>query len=156
MKWFRAILAVILPVLMGVGPCSSGPYILGSIPGGVLNGEVVTSKVDDWSFVEKTRVCQLETRPEFPYSVTIQCFNDGNDLYVGCMRCEGKRWSKNVNNDPRARIRIAGKVYPVTLHRVTDKSAMQGPWLSRWRKMRGNDNAPPVPAGYWLYHLTSR
>jgi len=154
-KW-RAMVVLTLPIIMGVGPCSSGPYILGRIPGGVLTGEVVAEPVDDWSFVAGAGACQVETRPEFPHSVTVGCFNDGKDLFVGCMRCEGKTWSSNVAKDSRARIKIGDKVYSVTMTRVVDRAGMQGPWLNRWRKMRGNDDAPPIPDGYWLYHLTSR
>lgn len=154
-KW-RAVLVLALPVLLGIGPCSSGPAFMERIPGGVLTGAVVGGEINDWSFVEAVGLCQLETRPGFPHSLTVNCFNDGPDLYVGCMSCAGKTWSAYVSNDPRARIKIGDKVYPVTMNRIMTREEMQAPWLNRWRKTRGDENAPPIPDSYWLFRLTSR
>lgn len=152
----RAIIVLALPLLLGIGPCSSGPSWLERLPGGVLEGEVVTQPVTDWSFVADVGLCQLESRPEFPHSISLNCFNEGPDLYVGCSRCEGKTWSTYVAADPRVRIRVGEKVYAVTAKRVTDADAMLLPWQSRWLKTRGSTDAPEIPGHYWLYHLTSR
>ncbi|XOV88985.1 MAG: hypothetical protein ACFHX7_03640 [Pseudomonadota bacterium] len=156
LKWGRAIIVMALPVLLGIGPCTGGPRWLERIPGGVLNGEVVTEPVTDWSFVSEAGLCALETRPDFPHSIIVNCFNDGPDLYVGCMSCDGKAWSTYVMNNPVGRIRVGDRIHAVNLRRVTDADAMQGPWVSRWEKTRGNTDAPPIPSGYWLFQLTSR
>ena len=155
-KRFRALLVLALPVLLGIGPCSAGPGWLERMPGGVLNGEVVTAPVADWSFAQEAGLCQLEVRPSFPHSVTLNCFALNGQLYIGCMACEGKMWSTYVGSDPSARVRISGKVYAVTLNRISHPDEMWVPWLSRWQKLRGNSDAPEIPAGYWLYHVTSR
>jgi len=42
---------LVLPILLGFGSCSSGPRFLERIPGGVLDGEVVGSVVEDWVLV---------------------------------------------------------------------------------------------------------
>ncbi len=156
MNRLRVVLIMILPVLLGVGPCTGGPRMIAAVPGGVLTGQVATRPVTDFSFVADAGLCALETRPDFPHSVTVNCFNDGPDLYVGCMGCEDKVWSTYVANDSSARIRIADTVYAVTMNRITDPEEMAGPWLSRWQKARGNTDAPRIPEGYWLYRLTSR
>lgn len=155
MRRWRAIVFLALPVLLGIGPCSIDPR-LARVPGGVLSGEVVGGRITDWSFVAEAGLCQVEVRPEFPHSVTVNCFNDGKDLYVGCMSCEGKTWSSYVSSDPRARIKIGEEIYPVHMDRVMDKRAMWAPWVSRWKKTRGTDDVPEIPDSYWLYHLTSR
>ncbi len=156
LKWLRALIVLALPVLLGIGPCTGGPRWLERIPGGVLDGEVVTEQITDWSFVSEAGLCALETRPAYPHSVMLNCFNDGPRLYIGCMSCEGKAWSTYVASDPTARIRVGERIYAVNMQRITQADAMQGPWISRWQKTRGNSDAPPIPAGYWLYHLTSR
>ena len=58
---------LVLPILLGFGSCSSGPRFLERIPGGVLDGEVVASVVEDWGFVADAGLCDLETRPNFPH-----------------------------------------------------------------------------------------
>ena len=156
LRTLRTLIVISLPVLMGIGPCTGGPRWLERTPGGVLAGEVVSGEVTDFSFVADTGLCKLETRPAFPHSIVVNCFNDGETLYVGCMSCEGKVWSKYVASDPRARILIDDKIYAVTMNRVTDRADMQIPWVSRWQKSRGNSDAPPIPEGYWLYRLSSR
>ena len=102
---------LVLPILLGFGSCSSGPRFLERIPGGVLDGEVVGSVVEDWGFVADAGLCDLETRPNFPHSIKLNCFNDGPKLYIGCMNCDGKLWSSYVASDPRGRIRIKTKIY---------------------------------------------
>ena len=121
------------------------------MPGGVLNGEVVGEAVEDWSFVADAGLCALETRPGFPHSITVYCFNEGSSLLVGCMACEGKVWSGYVTHDNRARIKIAGKVYPVEMRQITDRQELE----ALWQKRRGGTERP-LPEGYWLYRLSSR
>lgn len=156
LRTWRSIIVLSLPVLLGIGPCTGGPGWLERIPGGVLAGEVVAGEVTDFSFVADAGLCKLETRPDFPHSITVNCFNDGEALYVGCMGCADKVWSTYVSSDPRARIKIGEKIYAVTMNRVTDPARMRSPWVNRWQKTRGSEEAPPIPEGYWLYHLTSR
>ncbi|MCB1645104.1 MAG: hypothetical protein KDI36_06605 [Pseudomonadales bacterium] len=152
----RALLVLMFPVLAGFGPCSAGPAMLERVPGGVLNGKLVTEAVDDWSFVSDTGLCTVETRPEFPHSVRVNCFNDGPRLYVGCMSCQGKIWSDYITRQPVGTILIEDRLYPVSFRRVTDDAEMLSAWTQRISKLRPAAEVPPVPAGYWLYELTSR
>lgn len=148
-NYVKGLIALALPLLVGVGPCER-------MPGGVLNGAVVGEPVADWSKNEDLGLCALESRPEFPHSVTVACWQWNKDLYVGCMSCDGKIWSNYVSNDPRARIKIGDKVYPVKMNRIVDKDAMQQPWQARWEMRDGEGPAPSIPEPYWLYRLTSR
>jgi hypothetical protein len=141
-------LALTLPLIVGIGPCAR-------MPGGVLNGAVVSDPIQDWSTM-KLGLCAVESRLAFPHSVHVACWHDGPNLYVGCMRCKGKMWSSYVSDDPRGRIKIGGKIYPVTFNRIAGKDQMRRPWEARWAMFGRTAPAPPVPDGYWLWHLTSR
>ena len=149
------LLILVLPIVLGFGSCSSGPRFLERIPGGVLDGEVVGDVVEDWGFVAEAGLCDLETRVNFPHSVKLNCFNDGPELYIGCMNCEGKLWSGYIAADPRGRIRIEGKVYAVNLRRLERGPEMDAGWNSRLAKTRPGQPVPAIPEGYWMYHLTS-
>jgi len=151
-----ALIILILPMLVGFGSCSSGPRFLERIPGGVLDGEVVSEEIKDWGFVATAGLCDLETRVNFPHSVKLNCFNDGTKLYIGCMSCEGKLWSGYISNDPRGRIRVEDKVYPVDLRRLETGPEMKSAWRSRLAKIRPGQEVPAIPEGYWMYHLSSR
>lgn len=145
----KLVLALSLPLILGVGPCDR-------MPGGVLNGPAAGAPVEDWSvFKEDLGLCTIESRPEFPHSVTVACWHQGADLYVGCMSCEGKMWSGYISNDPRARIKIGDTVYPVNMNRIADRREMQGPWEARLAA-RGRDTSAPIPESWWLWRLTSR
>jgi len=150
------LIVLVLPLVFGFGSCSSGPRFLERVPGGVLDGEAVNQEVNDWGFVAQAGLCDLETRINFPHSVKLNCFNDGVKLYIGCMSCDGKLWSDYIASDPRGRIRVEGKVYPVHLRRLTAGPEMDSAWRSRQAKLRPGTAVPPIPEGYWMYHLTSR
>ena len=61
-------LIMVAALLMGVGP-------LDRLPGARLVGHVVDAPVASWRFVEKAGQCELETRPEYPHSVTVNCWH---------------------------------------------------------------------------------
>ena len=151
-KHWRVWLVLILPVLVGFGPCTSGPRFLQIIPGGVLNGTKVDAPMTSWASVPEQGVCALETRPAFPHSLTVFCFRNDDKLYVGCRACADKVWSGYVAQDNRARIRIEDKIYPVSMNRIEGDSL-----VSTWAEVRGSaEGVPEMPAGLWLYELTSR
>lgn len=85
-----------------------GPFLV--FPGGALRGELVREPVADWSFVDSTFV-DLEVRPEDPYSVELNYFVRDGGLYID--PAEGRTWFGYLREDPRARVRFDGKVYPV-------------------------------------------
>ena len=152
LKRWRAMIVLMIPVLTGFGPCTSGPRFVQIIPGGVLNGDVVTETVGDWSFTPRQGLCALETRPGYPHSVTVFCFRGEEKLYVGCRSCTGKVWSGYVSEDNRARISIEDRIYPVLMNRLAEDE------LNRtWAELRGGDDGvPPLPEDFWLFELTSR
>ncbi|MEZ5559333.1 MAG: nitroreductase/quinone reductase family protein [Pseudomonadales bacterium] len=109
----RALLFIAL--LLPLAACDE-PFIV--FAGGKLSGEELPPPAD-WSELGKAETIQLETNPEDPYSVNIWVAGIGPDLYIGTGP-EGTRWTKNIADDPRVRVRIEGNIYPLIAHPVTD------------------------------------
>src|SRR5580704_17329563 len=107
-------------------------------PGLWLKGEVVTTPVTDWSFVDKVEhpgrslnTVLVETRTPYftPHSVrTIPTVRNGQ-LYIRShqdrMDVEfpnDKSWTSSVGRDPRVRIKIGDKLYEATMVLVADRA----------------------------------
>ncbi|MBT3426630.1 MAG: hypothetical protein HOL98_14155 [Gammaproteobacteria bacterium] len=148
-KRFILLLLPLLPLLWGVGPWDR-------LPGGILNGRSVSSPVNDWSFVSEAGYCEVETRPEYPHSVTVNCWHVEGQLYIGCMNCDGKVWSGYLSRGDIARVRIGERIFPVSMQRVIDDEEIARAWLARWEKMGRAEPAPQWPEHYWLYQVNSR
>jgi hypothetical protein len=87
-----------------------------------LPGPSETRPVTDWSFTDSINQAQLETRAWWGWhSVTVWTVSIDGRLFIATdFRARPKRWVANVDADPRARIGLGGKIYPVRLSRVTD------------------------------------
>lgn len=94
------------------------------IPGLWLSGELVTTPVTDWSFLDTVPNIKIQTQSRFliPHSVTINCLNYNGQFYVSSTHpASGARsWDANVMRDPHVRIKIGDKLYDRTLVLVTD------------------------------------
>ena len=97
-----------LAAVFCLSACFGGPFLV--FPGGELSGELVTEIPGDWSFVSD-RFVDLETRPENPYSVELNYFVRDGALYID--PAEGRTWFGYIREDPRVRVRFAGKIYPL-------------------------------------------
>jgi len=97
-----------------------GPH--GPLPGGRLDGEIVTAPVDDWSFASALETISVETRPDDPYSVNVWFVSQGPRLWVAAGSGETAKWAQNLLADPRARLRIEGKLYERAAVRTTDQA----------------------------------
>lgn len=146
---FKALLALLTPVLLGIGPC-------GPIPGGALEGKAHETIVKDFRFVSNVENCVLEVDPSNPHSVTVNCWSVGKQLYIGCKDCEGKTWSTRLKQTNFARIKIGEELYRVKASRLSDEGAIARAWQIRWSKYEEDPIPKPVPEGYWLYHLGSK
>ena len=147
--WRSIGLMIVAALLMGIGPFDR-------LPGARLVGGLVDGPIASWRFVEKAGQCQLETRPQYPHSVTVNCWHLDGQLYIGCMRCQGKVWSRYVVETKLARVKIASQVYRVTLERTTDPQEMTLSWAARWDQLGRARPVGSVPEHYWLYRVTSR
>jgi hypothetical protein len=94
------------------------------IPGLWLTGDLVTTPVTDWSFVDGVPNIKLQTQTRFllPHSVTINCLSYKGQFYVTSTHPTGapRSWDENVMRDPHVRIKIEDKLYDRTLVVVTD------------------------------------
>ncbi|MEM8767998.1 MAG: hypothetical protein AAGE43_11165 [Pseudomonadota bacterium] len=113
----RPLLAAL--VLLAAG--CSGP--LGMVPGGELAGDVVVEPVSDWSFASDDYLA-LETRPDDPYSVNLNYIVRDGALYLD--PAEGRSWLDHLRADPRVRVRLNGKVYPLKAVLVAEPGELEG------------------------------
>ena len=107
-------------------------------PGLWLKGEVVTTPVTDWSFVDKVEhpgrsinTVLVETRTPYfiPHSVRTIPFVRNGQLYIRSHQDRmdlqfpnDKSWTSNVARDPRVRIKIGDKLYEATMVLVADRA----------------------------------
>ena len=107
-------------------------------PGLWLKGEVVTTPVTDWSFVDKMEhpgqtlnTVLVETRTPYfiAHSVRTVPFPRNGQLYIRSHQHRmdlqfpnDKSWTANVGRDPRVRIKIGDKLYEATVVLIADRT----------------------------------
>ena len=108
-------------------------------PGLWLTGEVVKQAVADWDWVNQfsdafgENATELETRTWYgiPHSVTVLLVPRGDKLYLQSSAQTfrlnqefpyGKAWWRNVERDPRVRLKIGGKIYEMTVVLIQDQA----------------------------------
>ena len=134
-------------------------------PGGLLFGDRAGEEIADWSFANDVSLCQIQVGGLLPYSVNLNCMSTSSGgLYLSCSVCDTKRWAGVVVGNDRARMRLAGAVYPVTAPRVMDPDELDRAWVARVAKLRVHNTpinpAPPVgtprPDHWWSFRVVSR
>ena len=109
-------------------------------PGLWLKGDLVTTPVADWSFTDKVRNVELQTRTWYllPHSVRINCVAYNGQLYVSTVNPAGIEsphvWNVNVARDPHVRLKIGNQLYDRTLSVVTDPAEKAGVLQARVKK----------------------
>ncbi|MFN7915243.1 MAG: hypothetical protein U0Q55_07880 [Vicinamibacterales bacterium] len=108
-------------------------------PGLWLAGEVVREPVTNWDFINQVNdpvtknTILLETRTWYgiPHSVRINGTPRGDKLYIGGTEQDerlekgfpySKAWWSNLMRDPRARLKIGGKLYEVNVILMADRA----------------------------------
>jgi|TARA_B110000438_G_scaffold252428_1_gene257435 hypothetical protein len=108
-------------------------------PGLWLTGEVVYEAVTNWDWVDQfsdpfgETATELETRTLYgiPHSVTVLLVPRGKKLYLQSSAQTfrlnkefpyGKAWWRNVERDPRVRLKIGGKIYEMTVVLIQDRA----------------------------------
>ena len=89
--------------------------------GGALAGTVYPVP-DDWAHAAAEEVVQLETRPADPYSVNVWGVGVGAYFYVATD--SATTWAQAMAEDPRVRLRVAERVYPLSASRVADAAEL--------------------------------
>jgi hypothetical protein len=124
----------------------------GPVPGGSLRGSVAPVPAE-WSAAlpEGRKFCEVESRPERPHSIQLECFLYEDALFVQSHRWAlaswwpVESWASIWIAHPEVRVRLDGKLYELKAVHVTDP-ALREPVL----RYRGYD---PVPAGIALFRL---
>ncbi len=112
----------------------------GRIPGLWLTGDLVTTPVTDWSFTDKIRNIEVQTRTWYllPHSVRINCVAYSGHLYVSTVNPVGvsapHNWNVNVARDPHVRLKIGNQLYDRTLTLVSDPAEKAGMLEARIKK----------------------
>ena len=104
MKFSRITLAGLL--LLGLG-CGEPMMML---PGGALSG-TLEPPPSDWKFSDVTKVVQLETRPDDPYSVNIWGVAVGHRFLIGSGSGMENAWARHIDEDPNVRLRVGTSLY---------------------------------------------
>jgi hypothetical protein len=155
LRWIGRILAalVVLAVVAYYGArLHDGP--LGLIPGGPLEaGEVVGEPIADWAFAKDTGEIELQLDSQ-RQSRTVWFFVLDGQGYVPC-RLGFDFWQRQAVVNGAARLRIEGKLYPVTLSKLDDTIAQQMSNRVNAELTRKYGDLPPSEAGVWLFQVTS-
>lgn len=121
-----ACLVLALVILRVVGLDPQDRY-----PGLWLRGELVTTPVTDWTFVENAPgLIGIQTRewflPILAHSVNTGKYVYKGELYInsayvaGQQFPYGRHWNRNVMRDPHVRLKIGNKLYDQTLLYISD------------------------------------
>ena len=142
----RSIVALVAAtLLLGCGP----------VPGGALRGKV-TPPPPQWSetLQGERAICEIESRPEAPHSIQLECFAYEGGLYVQSHRWAlapwwpVQSWAAIWLEHPDVRVRVDDEIFELEAVRVAD-----GPQRSAILQQRGYD---PVPPGIVLFRFEPR
>jgi hypothetical protein len=142
----RATLVALLAIAwLGCGP----------VPGGSLSG-TVTPPPSAWSadLPNGKRICEIESRPEKPHSIQLECF-----LYDGQLFVQSHRWALSswwpVESwaaiwiaHPQVKVRLGDELFELDAVRISDAEQRQ-----KVLEFRGYD---PVPPGIVLFRFDPR
>ena len=129
----------------------SGPWLL--LPGGALEGEVVSAPAD-WASLAPFGTVQLETDPEEPYSVNIAGMLVEGVPQINAGDTE-TRWVENMNANPDVRLRIHDAIYELRASRVLETRAIAA-FGEEWMKQGSWARDPTQFEEVWIYRLDPR
>lgn len=149
-----------LPVLVLalLAQLACGP--LGPIPGGRLRGAEHEGPAPAWDRFAQVEQVQLETNPEDPHSVNTWIGVYEGALYIPTSLIRGaddpreRTWVKNVQADPKVRLRIDDTVYPLRATQVEDPAtveAVRSMLLSKYEV-----ESDPHAQAAWIFRLDPR
>jgi len=127
----------------------------GPVPGGSLRGTVAPVPADWSTLMEDGRkFCEIESRPEDPHSIQLECF-----LYDGSLFAQSHRWALApwwpVESwaavwiaHPEVRVRLGDQLFDLTAVQVTDAALREAVLRDR-----GYD---PAPDGIVVFRFEPR
>jgi hypothetical protein len=141
------LVAVVIVLAGGVGvwtttcPCNR-------TPGFMLLGDMQTTPVSDWRFVNDIPLCQIQVYAGImPHAVNLNCMaTPDGQLYLSCSACETKFWGRHVQENAHGRLRVNGRVYRIAFNRVTDEAELDRAWAARVKKLQVYGEEPYNPS----------
>ena len=127
----------------------------GPVPGGSLSGRA-TPAPPSWQaeLPSGRRICEVETRPEKPYSIQVECFVFEDQLHVQSHRWAlaswwpVQSWAAVLIANPDVRVRLGDELFDLRAVRVDDEAQREAVL-----RFRGYD---PVPPGIVVFRLERR
>lgn len=164
-------LAALVIVVVAAGVVWTSTCPCEATPGFVLLGDVQDTPVADWRFANDVPLCQIQIQVGWrPHAVNLNCMaTPSGELFLSCSVCTRKHWAGQVaQNEPSrtaARLRLDGRLYPVTLNRVLDPAQLDRAWAARVKKLQVHGGGPinpkpdpdaPRPDHWWSFRVVSR
>ncbi len=152
--------ALALCALLFVRLWARGP--VGPIPGGALRGDVVEGPVSDWSFASTGHSVEVESRARWlPYSQRSWFMVHDGRVHLLLPRLFGDALMRRIEEDPRLRLRVGGKLYDQRAVRVVeeeDLGALLAPLIRRQFAMEITGRVRRVASEadeveIWIYRL---
>lgn len=131
-------------------------------PGLWLSGELVTEPVTDWTFTNNHHeiFVQTSTRYGIPHSITTYCIEHEGRLYLfssyygGGTFPDDRGWNRNVDRDPRVRLKIGDSLYDQQLVVETD-DAIRKIVLDGWLEKEEGWTSPGLE-NFYVYQVHPR
>lgn len=141
----RAIVGIAILSLTACGP----------VPGGTLGG-VVRSMPGDWTTIMEgdRAICEIESRPNNPHSIQLDCFVYNDELHVQSHRWAlaawwpVESWAAIWIVEPSVRVRIGQQLFDVRAVHVSDP-------IGRANVLKFRDY-DPVPDGISVFRFAPR
>ncbi|HKC50765.1 MAG TPA: hypothetical protein VKF60_08230 [Myxococcota bacterium] len=127
----------------------------GPVPGGALSG-TVTPPPSAWSadLPNGKRICEIESRPEKPHSIQLECFTYDGRLFVQSHRWAlsswwpVESWAAIWIAHPQVKVRLGDELFELQAVQITDAAQRESVL-----HFRGYD---PVPPGIVLFRFDPR
>ncbi len=134
---------------------------VGPIPGGWLRGEVATELPTDWSFANREPYLQVESDAwTLPYSASVWFLAHQGRLHLLLPGFFGDELKRRIDDDPRIRVSVGGKLYDQVAMRVADSrdlGTLLTPVIRRQFAIEISGDVRPVAgasaAELWVYRL---
>jgi len=134
---------------------------VGPIPGGWLRGQLASERPGDWSFANREPYLQVESDARtLPYSASVWFVAYRGRLHLLLPAFFGDALKRRLDDDPRLRVALSGKLYDLVAVPITDASdlaALLTPVIRRQFAIEIAGPVTPVPgargAGLWVYRL---
>ena len=135
----RILFTIALLCLAGCGP----------VPGGSLSGTAAPVPADWSSLMADKTICEIQSRPDEPHSIQLECFLFNNALYVQSHRWVNARWWPGESwaiiwqKQPAVTVRIKDALYSL-------RANVEMQHRDTILKQRGYD---PVPDGIVVFRF---